>query len=336
MDSPTLTPDELARQTEEVIARGSKSFAAATHLFAPDLRRDVRFLYAWCRYCDDLTDGQDLGHGRIATAKSEVVRRMYEHSMAALDGSPPPGLPYLALAELARNHPIQRSLVEAHIHGFELDVAGWQPQSLDDTLQYCYHTAGTVGVMMAGIMGVRDTITLHRASDLGIAFQLTNIARDVAEDALGGRSYLPQEWRTAAALEIADLADPAQRARVFPLVQRLILEAEPYYASAAIGIRALPRRAAWAIASARDIYRDIGQQILKRGPQRLGERSYTRTARKLWRFVTAAPAAMAARQTRSQPRRAALWTPSAPATDRTAADTLHGGAAVDGGGYKAG
>ncbi|MGY6555781.1 MAG: phytoene/squalene synthase family protein [Wenzhouxiangella sp.] len=310
MDNPTLTPAELARETEAVIAQGSKSFAAATRLFPPDLRRDVRFLYAWCRHCDDLTDGQDLGHGRIATASSEVVARMHAHSMAALDGAPPPELPYLALAELARNHPLQRSLVAAHIRGFELDVAGWQPASLDDTLQYCYHTAGTVGVMMAGIMGVRDTVTLHRASDLGIAFQLTNIARDVAEDALGGRSYLPQDWRSDADLEIADLADPTQRERVFPLVERLILEAEPYYASAAIGVRALPRRAAWAIASARDIYRDIGQQILKRGPQRLGERSYTRKGRKLWRFVTAAPAAIAARQTRSQASRAALWTPS--------------------------
>lgn len=309
MDKPMLSPDELARQTEAVIAQGSKSFAAATRLFPPDLRRDVRFLYAWCRYCDDLTDGQDLGHGQISTAKTEVVTRMHQSSLAALDGTPPPELPYLALAELARHHPIQRSLVEAHIRGFELDAAGWQPQTLDDTLQYCYHTAGTVGVIMAGIMGVRDTVTLHRASDLGIAFQLTNIARDVAEDALGGRSYLPQEWREAADLEIPDLADPTQRERVFPLVQRLILEAEPYYDSAAIGIRALPRRAAWAIASARDIYRDIGRQILKRGPQRLGERSYTRKGRKLWRFVTAAPAAMAARQTRS-PARAALWTPS--------------------------
>lgn len=309
MDQRVLTPEELARQTERVIALGSKSFAAATRLFPADLRLDVRYLYAWCRYCDDLTDGQDLGHGQISTAKGDVVARMREHSVAALAGSPPPELPYLALAELARRRPVQRSLVEAHIRGFELDAEGWQPHSLDDTLQYCYHTAGTVGMMMAEIMGVRDTVTLHRASDLGIAFQLTNIARDVAEDALGGRSYLPAEWLASAGLSRTDLAEAANRERVYPLVERLIHEAEPYYRSAAIGIRALPRRAAWAIASARDIYRDIGQQILRRGPQALGERTHTHPARKLWRFVTASPAALAARQTEGTAARHALWTP---------------------------
>lgn len=309
MTERMLTPDELARQTEAVIARGSKSFAAATRLFPAALRGDVRLLYAWCRHCDDLTDGQQLGHGRIATASNDIVSQLRDDSLAALAGTPPPALPYLALAELARRHPIQRSLVEAHIRGFELDAAGWQPKTLDDTLQYCYHTAGTVGIMMAGIMGVRDTITLHRASDLGIAFQLTNIARDVAEDSAGGRSYLPEDWRAAADLEIADIAARQHQERVFPLVQRLIAEAEPYYESAAIGIRALPRRAAWAIASARDIYRDIGQQILRRGPAALGDRVYTRPRRKLWRFVTAAPTLMAARRTQTSQCRAALWTP---------------------------
>lgn len=303
------TAEDLARQTEAVIAQGSKSFAAATRLFPAELRRDVRFLYAWCRHCDDLTDGQQLGHGRIETANDESIARLRSDSLAALAGSPPPELPYLALAELARRQPIQACLVKAHIRGFELDVAGWQPQTLDDTLQYCYHTAGTVGMMMAGIMGVRDTVTLHRASDLGIAFQLTNIARDVTEDALAGRSYLPQDWRTAANLTIEDLADAGKRELAFPLVQRLIGEAEPYYRSAAIGIRALPRRASWAIASARDIYRDIGQQILKRGPQALGQRVHTGPSRKLWRFLTASPTALASRRLQTADTRVALWTP---------------------------
>lgn len=301
--------DRLGQQAEAVIARGSKSFAASTRLFAPDMRRDVTLLYTWCRHCDDVIDGQDLGHGTITTANDETLQQLRSHSLAALAGEPADQLPYQALAELARRHPIQRALVEAHIRGFELDVAGWQPQTLDDTLRYCYHTAGTVGIMMAVLMDVHDEATLYRASDLGIAFQLTNIARDVVEDAIAGRSYLPQEWRTEAGLSIDDLAHPQHHERVFPLVERLVDSAEPYYRSAAIGIRALPRRAAWAISTARSVYREIGRKIVRRGPEALSERVFTGRGRKAWHMAAALPGTLSARASHPTALRAGLWTP---------------------------
>lgn len=301
--------DALARQAEDVIVRGSKSFAAATRLFAPAMRRDVMLLYTWCRHCDDLIDGQELGQGMIRTASSETLQQLRADSLAALAGDPADQLPYQALAELSRRYPIGRNLIEAHIAGFELDVAGWQPKTLEDTLRYCYHTAGTVGMMMATIMDVHDAPTLYRASDLGIAFQLTNIARDVVEDAMAGRSYLPETWRTAAGLDIADLADQARHEQAFPLVQRLVESAEPYYHSASIGISALPRRAAWAVATARAVYRDIGLKIVRRGPDALGERVFTGTARKAWHVTALAPKALAPRRSRAAAPRAGLWTP---------------------------
>jgi len=300
---------QLIGEARGIIDRGSKSFGAASRLFEPAMRDDVTLLYAWCRHCDDLTDGQELGQGLISTASKQSIDRLRFESLRALDGQPCSDLAFRALAELARRRSIPKQLVEAHILGFELDVAGWQPETLDDTLQYCYHTAGTVGIMMAGIMGVEDAATLHRASDLGIAFQLTNIARDVVEDATAGRSYLPKEWRSRAGLEIADLADPAHRDQVFTLTQRLIEEAESYYHSAEIGIRALPRRAAWAVATAHAVYRDIGRQISKQGPSALHRRSYTRRTRKLWRMLTASHHAAAPRQTRIMICRSGLWTP---------------------------
>lgn len=299
----------LIDEVRRVIDRGSKSFGAASRLFEPGMREDVTLLYAWCRHCDDLTDGQDLGQGLISTASKEALEDLRGDSMRALDGKAGEALAYRALAELSRRQTIPKSLVEAHILGFELDVAGWQPDTLADTLQYCYHTAGTVGIMMAGIMGVEDSATLHRASDLGIAFQLTNIARDVVEDAMAGRSYLPAEWRAEAGLSISDLAEPSCRERVFPLVRRLVEEAEPYYHSAEIGIRALPRRAAWAVATAHAVYRDIGIQVCQRGPMALHQRSYTGSARKLWRVITSAHHATASRQTRIMISRMGLWTP---------------------------
>lgn len=305
MDAP------LEQQAGIVLERGSKSFAAATRLFAPAMRRDVTLLYSWCRHCDDLADGQDLGRGRIRTASAGTLARLRADSLAALAGAPARELPYRALAEVASRHPIGPALVEAHIRGFELDAVGWRPKTLEETLQYSYHVAGSVGIMMARIMGVRDRATLYRACDLGLAFQLTNIARDVTEDALAGRSYLPEEWLRKAGLGIDDLADNASRERVFPLVRRLIEEAEPYYRSAAVGIRALPRRAAWAIGTARAVYRDIGRGILRRGPEALADRTYTGAGRKAWRSATAIPAALAPRRTDSGASRSGLWTPSA-------------------------
>lgn len=301
--------DTLEQQAAAVIDRGSKSFAAATRLFAPAMRRDVMLLYAWCRHCDDLTDGQQLGRGTIRTASTGTLERLRADSLAALAGAPARELPYQALAEVSSRHPISPALVEAHIQGFELDAIGWQPKTLNDTLQYSYHVAGSVGIMMAWMMGVRDAPTLHRACDLGLAFQMTNIARDVNEDALAGRSYLPGDWLLETGLGISDLADDACRERVFPLVRRLIEEAEPYYRSAAVGIRALPRRAAWAIGTASAVYRDIGRKIARRGPDAPGERVFTGKSRKAWRAATAIPAALAPRRTHESKSRAGLWTP---------------------------
>lgn len=301
----------LEQQAQATIDRGSKSFAAATQLFQPAMRRDVMLLYTWCRHCDDVTDGQEFGRGRLRTASLESLERLRADSLAALSSAPSGTLPYRALAEVAARHPISPALVEDHVKGFELDVEGWQPDTLEDTLQYSYHVAGSVGIMMALIMGMRDPTTLHRACDLGLAFQLTNIARDVVEDALAERCYLPKQWLDQAGLEVADLADEKRPGIVFPLVRRLVEEAEPYYRSAAIGIRALPRRAAWAVGTARAVYRDIGRIIVRRGPDALGNRVFTGKGRKVWRTTTAIPAALAPRRTREDATRTGLWTPPA-------------------------
>jgi len=306
-----VASERLFRQSQDIIDRASASFAAASRLFPADIRRDVTLLYTWCRHCDDMTDGQALGRGKISTASSDTLLKLRADSLTALAGQPSDELPFQALANLSGRHAISRTLVEAHLRGFELDVQGWQPETLDDTMKYCYHTAGTVGVMMASIMNVSDGLTLQRASDLGIAFQLTNIARDVREDAMAGRSYLPGQWREAANLDIADLTSDRNASRVFPLVKRLVLEAEAYYDSAAIGIRALPRRAAWAIAAARATYRDIGRQIVRRGPDAISQRAFTSQSRKAMLTIAALSGAMAPRNAPSASgARSGLWTPS--------------------------
>jgi phytoene synthase len=304
--------DALKREAELTIAEGSKSFAAAARLFRPDTRHDVMLLYAWCRHCDDVTDGQHLGQGRYRAACRDTVARLKADSLAACSGEPRDALPFRALADVAERHPLPVDVIVDHLAGFERDVAGWRPETLDDLLEYCYFVAGAVGILMARIMDVHDEPTLARASDLGLAFQLTNIARDVAEDARTGRCYLPAEWLRLQGLDPDDVGDPAAAARVFPLVRRLVETAEPYYASAAIGIRALPGRAAWAIATARAVYRDIGRLRVRAGPDGLHRRVHTGRGRKAWRVTTGGARVLGSRiQRRRAQARSGLWTPAA-------------------------
>ena len=305
--------DALGREAAGTIAEGSKSFATASKLFRPAMRRDVLLLYAWCRHCDDVTDGQDLGRNQTASASPEAVERLKMASLNACRGRPGDDLPFRALTEVAQRHDLPEDIVLDHIAGFEQDVAGWQPQRTEDLLEYCYFVAGAVGILMARIMGVRDVETLQRASDLGIAFQLTNIARDIVEDARAGRCYLPRDWRGLARLDIVDLTRPERARDVHPLAAQLVELAEPYYASARIGERALPGRAAWAIATARGVYRDIGLQVRRKGPDGLAERAYTSKGRKLWRMVTGGSQTVGGRFRKNgrAPIRDGLWTPRA-------------------------
>ena len=183
----------LVERSEATIAAGSKSFAAASRLFAPATREGAVLLYAWCRHCDDLIDGQHLGRGigdRPATPRV-ILARLRDQTCAVFRGETPTDPAFAAFAAVVRRHEIPEDYALAHLDGFAMDVEGRVYQRFDDTLEYCYRVAGVVGLMMAHVMGVRRPDILDRACDLGIAFQLTNIARDVIEDAVIGRIYLP-------------------------------------------------------------------------------------------------------------------------------------------------
>jgi phytoene synthase len=137
--------------------------------------------------------------------------------------------------------------------------------------------------MMAIIMGARTSETLRRASDLGIAFQLTNIARDVVPDAAAGRLYLPATWLRDAGVQATTeaVADPQNRSAVAAVTARILEEAERYYVSARYGLAELPLRSAWAVAAARRIYRDIGVIVKSRGEQAWDTRAVVSRRRKL-------------------------------------------------------
>ena len=266
------------------IARGSKSFNFASQLFDLETRERAWLLYSWCRACDDLADGQDYGgalsNRHDAHATLALIRDRTSRALAGdVTGDPAFDALGLVAAECNIPHKYAHDLVE----GFALDAADWRPQSEADLLQYCYHVAGTVGCMMAVIMGVdaQDEQTLGRANDLGLAFQLANIARDIGEDAEGGRCYIPALWLAEAWIEADQIRAPANRAKLGEIGRRLAAMAEHYEASARIGARKLPFRARWAVLAAAGIYGDIAREVARRGEAAWDARVFTGKMAKL-------------------------------------------------------
>ena len=236
------------------IARGSKSFAAASKLFDKRTRERVHLLYAWCRRCDDIADGQDHG-GILKLDESEATDRIQAIcalSHRALDGQPTADPAFDALGMVASECGLTREIVDDVIDGFALDAAGWRPRKEGDLMRYCYHVAGAVGVLMAQVMGVsrEDHDTLDRACDLGLAFQLSNIARDVWEDDAAGRCYIPVEWLAEADIPPGQHMKPQYREKLVELIARMLDMAEQHEAAARVGATRLKYRQRWAVLAA--------------------------------------------------------------------------------------
>tara|TARA_B110000914_G_C15504292_1_gene467473 strand:+ start:624 stop:1583 length:960 start_codon:yes stop_codon:yes gene_type:complete len=298
-----------------IIKSGSKSFATAAKLFNEETRDNAYMLYAWCRHCDDVIDNQELGFNS-QPQEAEVTRRVLdelkEKTQAAIDDKPSDdpifeGLRYVLKAnEIPGRYPLEL------LEGFAMDAAEHRYKSFDETLQYCYYVAGVVGLMMAYVMGARDEAALQRATDLGIAFQLTNISRDVREDALIGRVYLPEDWLASAGIPPQELSSEEYSAALMQVVERLLNEADRYYASADQGLRALDFRSAWAVASARGVYKAIGDKVRERGVSALSERVVVRKRRKLLGIaegmIDAVKASWFDNKTQPEPRDSDLWT----------------------------
>lgn len=276
--------DAVVASSEVAIAQGSQSFAAAARIFDRATRDDAVMLYAWCRHCDDVIDGQTLGHAQepdFRTGQQARLDLLRQQTAAVLAGEATTDPVFEALRRVVQTHQIPAQHPQELLAGFAMDVADRHYETIGNTLDYCYHVAGVVGVMMAMIMGARDPEVLDRASDLGLAFQLTNIARDVIDDARAGRVYLPREILQRHGIEQIEPDNPAQRPALHAAALELLDIAEAYYQSAAIGMAALPPRSAWAIAAARRIYRAIGQQLRDRGPDAWQQRVSTTKAQKL-------------------------------------------------------
>lgn len=307
MTSPAERAVVVAR-ARDTIEQGSKSFRFASRLFDPCTRERSWLLYAWCRACDDLADGQSLGHDAEAVADPERrLRYLTMQTRRALAGQRCLDPPFDALRLVAAECSLPHRFIEDHLAGFARDCEGWRPMTESDLLSYCYQVAGAVGCLMAVVMGVSpdDKDTLDRASDLGIAFQLANIARDIGEDRSVGRCYVPGDWLAEAGLTPDNLMDRANRAQLVALSSRICRRAETYRASAKVGAARLPFRSRWAVLSAARIYGAIAEKVMARGAAAWDRRIVVPKHEKLGHLLAAAAEAS------TGPRpigRSGLWT----------------------------
>ncbi len=300
--------DSITQHGHASIKKGSKSFALASRVLPPALRDDAAMLYAWCRYCDDVIDGQEMGHGQIADYKAGQKQRLSqlrEDTSNVLAGKPTDNPVFAGLARVVKTHDIDHRHPFDLLQGFEMDAENRVYETVEDILDYSYHVAGVVGVMMANIMGVRDAATLDRASDLGLAFQLTNIARDVVEDARADRVFVPQDLlqKHGAPITASELA----KRKNWPAAHAAACEqldiAEHYYQSAKVGIKELDFRCAWAISAAHKVYREIGENLRQGGPKAWESRVGASKGRKLVLALGAVGPAMSRKRVKMTPRR---------------------------------
>jgi phytoene synthase len=280
----TTDRSELVESARKSIRKGSKSFAAASLLFDRTTRERVWLLYAWCRRCDDLADAQDhggkLGEQEFAQERLVTIRTLTEQ---ALQGKPTGDPAFDAFALVAAECGLTKKMADDVIAGFALDADGWRPRTEEDMIRYCYHVAGAVGLMMAVVMGVspEDDETLDRACDLGLAFQLGNIARDIAEDDAAGRCYLPMEWLAEMDIPPGQHMKPPYRPQLAELARRLARLSDVHERSARFGARKLAFRQRWAVLSAAGIYGAIAREVALLGEHAWDYRVHTGSIAKL-------------------------------------------------------
>jgi len=265
------------RVCRDLIMRGSKSFSLAARLFDRRTRDDAFVLYGWCRTCDDAIDGSDVGFKTGDTPHElpmfEMLGRLESlkaRTSAAFQGDAPddktPGASvFRAFGEMVRRRGVPQSYALELLKGMAMDVRHQRYNSIEELSLYCYRVAGTVGLMMSHIMGLRDDQALRHAAALGMAMQLTNIARDVAEDFEAGRIYLPLSWLDQAELPVERLLEPVYRGNLASVVRRLLKEANHLYLSGDAGLFALRFKAACAVGAARRVYSEIGRRVESRG-----------------------------------------------------------------------
>lgn len=275
--SPADAQVRDAQACAAILAAGSRSFHAASRLLPARVRGPATALYAFCREADDAID-------RGGDARS--LARLAQRLDAAYAQRPEDSPVDRAFASAVAGRRIPRAIPDAMIEGFSWDAENRRYDDLAALEAYAVRVAGTVGLMMALVMDARAPAALARALDLGVAMQLTNIARDVGEDARMGRFYLPLDWCAEAGLDVETfLAAPRFSPAIAEVTRRLLTAADRLYVQADAGLSALPLDCRPAIAAARNIYSAIGAEVAAAGFDGVSRRAVVGRSAKAWRLA---------------------------------------------------
>ncbi len=269
----------------EAIRTGSLSFHAASKLLPASVRDPALALYAFCRLADDEVDE--------GSNKAKAVLHLRDRLDKAYAGKPEDAPEDRAFAGIVKQFDMPRALPEALLEGLAWDASEYRYETLSDVRRYSARVASAVGAMMCVLMGVRDRDALARACDLGVAMQLTNIARDVGEDARAGRIYLPLSWFSADGISVDEfLQNPQATDEIRRLVRRLLDEARRLYHRSEAGISKLPLSSRTGIWAARLIYDGIGGEVRRNGFDSINHRARTSKGQKaVWLGKAAAQTA---------------------------------------------
>lgn len=268
------------RTCRQMLAGGSRSFYAASFLLPRRVRDAATALYAFCRLADDAIDVEQGGAAALAGLRDRLSR--------AYSGQPIDCAPDRALAHVVDRFAIPPALLDALIDGFAWDHEQRSYETAEDLLGYAARVAGTVGAMMSLLMGRREAEVVARACELGMAMQLTNIARDVGEDARNGRLYLPRAWMREEGIDPdAWLLQPHFNSQIATVTHRLLRLADELYVRADAGIARLPSDCRPGIAAARLLYAEIGREVERRGWDSVSSRAVVPGSRKLTLLLSA-------------------------------------------------
>lgn len=279
-----IAPADMAA-CRAAIRTGSLSFHAASRVLPARVRDPALALYAFCRVADDEVDE--------GTDKAGAVLRLRDRLDLVYQGRPRDGFADRAFASVVEEFDMPRVLPEALLEGLAWDAMGRRYDTLSGVLDYSGRVAAAVGAMMCVLMRVRDGDALARACDLGLAMQLTNISRDVGEDARAGRVFLPLDWLAEEGVDLQRfLAGPVASDGVRRVTARLLREADRLYQRSEAGVAALPLACRPGIFAARHIYAGIGGQVARAGFDSVGQRARTGKGQKLgWLMLAGARAA---------------------------------------------
>jgi len=275
-----IDPKDLAH-CRDVIRTGSLSFHAASKLLPASVRDPALALYAFCRLADDEVDE--------GNNKARAVLDLRNRLDLAYSGMPCDAPEDRAFAAIVAEFDMPRALPEALLEGLAWDAMERRYATLSEVRDYSARVASAVGAMMCVLMRVRNRDALARACDLGVAMQLTNIARDVGEDARASRIYLPTDWLDDAGISVEDFfANPQASPDIRRIVRHLLAEAHRLYIRSEAGIGALPLQARTGIFAARYIYDGISAAVRRNAYDSVSMRARTTKTTKIARIGLAA------------------------------------------------